>query len=611
MDTQLNKKENIQLILSTLPEKPGVYQYFDKDGKIIYVGKAKNLKKRVSSYFTKKHDSSKVTVLVKQIVNLKYIVVDTEEDALLLENNLIKEHQPRYNILLKDDKTYPWLCITKEPFPRVFKTRKIFKNGAKYFGPFSSITTLHVLLSLIGEIYPLRTCKLNLSAENINAGKFKVCLQYHIHKCKGPCENLQTEPDYLQMITEVEEIANGNINSILHYLEQQMHSLAAELKFEEAQSIKEKYEALERYKSKSIVTTATQDDYDVFAYDDDDKSAYINILRISKGAIVQGYTIEYTKRLDEPKEEILAMAIVELRTKLNSKTKQLLVPFLPDLELNNVTFSIPSRGDKRKLLDLSMQNVREYKLDKLKQAEKLNPDHRMVRILSTLQKDLKMGNLPMHIECFDNSNIQGTHPVAACVVFKKAKPSKRDYRHFNIKTVEGPNDFASMEEVVYRRYRRMLDEETPLPQLIVVDGGKGQLGMAMNALHQLGIGAKVTVIGIAKRLEEIYFPEDPIPLYLDKNSESLKLIQQLRDEAHRFGITHHRNQRSKAQVTSELDSITGIGEKSKKDLLTHFKSVKRLRLASNDEIAEIVGNERASIIYAHFHSDLSPRESNI
>jgi excinuclease ABC subunit C len=605
MDERLNIKENLQLILSTLPEKPGVYQYFDKEGKIIYVGKAKNLKKRVSSYFTKKHDSTKVAVLVKQIINLKYIVVDTEEDALLLENNLIKEHQPRYNILLKDDKTYPWLCITKEPFPRVFKTRKIFKNGARYFGPFSSLSTLHVLLSFIGEIYPLRTCKLNLSDENIKSGKFKVCLQYHIHKCKGPCEGLQSEEEYLQMISEVAEIANGNVNAISTYLQNQMSALAAELKFEEAQIIKEKYAAIENYKSKSIVITTTLDDYDVFAYDEDDKSAYINILRISKGSIIQGYTIEYTKRLDEPKEEILAMAIVELRTKLKSKTKQLLVPFLPDLELVNVTFSIPSRGDKKKLLDLSMQNLREYKLEKLKQAEKLNPDHRMMRILNTLQKDLKMSNLPMHIECFDNSNIQGTNPVAACVVFKKAKPAKKDYRHFNIKTVEGPNDFASMEEVVYRRYRRMLDEGTPLPQLVVIDGGKGQLGMAMSALRQLDISARITVIGIAKRLEEIYFPEDPIPLYLDKNSESLKLIQQLRDEAHRFGITHHRNRRSKAQVSSELDSIAGIGEKSKKELLTHFKSVKRLRLASNDEIAEIVGSKRASIIYMHFHPDLS------
>ena len=501
MNERANKKNTLQLILSTLPEKPGVYQYFDKDGKIIYVGKAKNLKKRVSSYFTKKHDSPKVTVLVKQIANLKYIVVNTEEDALLLENNLIKEHQPRYNIMLKDDKSYPWLCITNEPFPRVYKTRKIYKNGSKYFGPFSSVPTLHLLLSLIGEIYPLRTCKLNLSAENIRAGKFKVCLQYHIHKCKGPCEGRQTKEEYEQMILEVQEIANGNVNTISNYLELQMRTLASELKFEEAQIIKEKYEALERYKSKSIVTTLTQDDYDVFAYDEDDKSAYINILRISKGCIIQGYTIEYTKRLDEPKEEILAMAVIELRAKLKSESKQLLVPFLPDLELNNVFFSIPSRGDKKKLLDLSMQNVREYKLEKLKQAEKLNPDHRVMRILNTLQKDLKMNNSPVHIECFDNSNIQGTNPVAACVVFKKAKPAKKDYRHFNIKTVEGPNDFASMEEVVYRRYRRMLDEETPLPQLIVIDGGKGQLGMAMSALRQLGISAKITVIGIAKRLE--------------------------------------------------------------------------------------------------------------
>lgn len=599
-----NKKE-LHLLLSTLPERPGVYQYFDKEGKIIYVGKAKNLKKRVSSYFTKNHDNTKVAVLVKQIVNLKYIVVDSEEDALLLENNLIKEHQPRYNILLKDDKSYPWLCITNEPFPRVFKTRRIYKDGSKYFGPFSSVSTLYILLSLIGEIYPLRTCKLKLTQENIAANKFKVCLQYHIHKCKGPCENLQSENEYMEMIREVQEIANGNIVTITHYLEQQMRQLASELRFEEAQQIKEKYDALERYKSKSIVTTLTHEQYDVFAFDEDDKSAYINILRISKGSIIQGYTIEYTKKLDEPKEEILAMGIVELRDRLKSKTKQLLVPFQPDLEINNVIFNIPSRGDKKKLLDLSQQNVREYKLEKLKQSEKINPDQRIIRILSALQKDLNMNSLPMHIECFDNSNIQGSNPVAACVVFKKAKPAKKDYRHFNIKTVEGPNDFASMEEVVYRRYRRIVDEGSPLPQLIVIDGGKGQLGMAMSALRQVDLEGKITVIGIAKRLEEIYFPEDPIPLYLDKNSESLKLIQQLRDEAHRFGITHHRNQRSKSQVTSELDSIPGIGEKSKKELLNHFKSVRRLKLASEVDIQEIVGNKRASIIYSHFHPDLT------
>lgn len=599
-----NKKE-LHLLLSTLPERPGVYQYFDKGGKIIYVGKAKNLKKRVSSYFTKNHDNTKVAVLVKQIVNLKYIVVDSEEDALLLENNLIKEHQPRYNILLKDDKSYPWLCITNEPFPRVFKTRRIYKDGSKYFGPFSSVSTLYILLSLIGEIYPLRTCKLKLTQENIAANKFKVCLQYHIHKCKGPCENLQSENEYMEMIREVQEIANGNIVTITHYLEQQMRQLASELRFEEAQQIKEKYDALERYKSKSIVTTLTHEQYDVFAFDEDDKSAYINILRISKGSIIQGYTIEYTKKLDEPKEEILAMGIVELRDRLKSKTKQLLVPFQPDLEINNVIFNIPSRGDKKKLLDLSQQNVREYKLEKLKQSEKINPDQRIIRILSALQKDLNMNSLPMHIECFDNSNIQGSNPVAACVVFKKAKPAKKDYRHFNIKTVEGPNDFASMEEVVYRRYRRIVDEGSPLPQLIVIDGGKGQLGMAMSALRQVDLEGKITVIGIAKRLEEIYFPEDPIPLYLDKNSESLKLIQQLRDEAHRFGITHHRNQRSKSQVTSELDSIPGIGEKSKKELLNHFKSVRRLKLASEVDIQEIVGNKRASIIYSHFHPDLT------
>jgi len=594
------------IILSTLPEKPGVYQYFDKEGEIIYVGKAKNLKKRISSYFNKTHDSPKVSVMVRQIAALKYIIVDTEEDALLLENNLIKEHQPRYNMMLKDDKSYPWLCITNEPFPRVFKTRRIYQDGSKYYGPFSSVYTLRILLDIISELYPLRTCRLKLTKENRNAHKFKVCLQYHIHKCRGVCENLQTEEDYNQMIEEVEEIAKGNVLSLSKYLEKKMQQLASELRFEEAQAIKEKYEALEHYKSKSIVTTLTENDYDVFGYDEDDKSAYINILRISNGCIVQGYTIEYAKKLDEPKEEILAMAIVELRSKLKSKTRHILAPFQPDLELNDISISIPERGDRKKLVDLSTQNVKEYKLEKMKQAEKLNPDHRMMRILTTLQKDLKMHELPMHIECFDNSNIQGTNPVASCAVFKKAKPSKKDYRHFNIKTVEGPNDYASMEEVVFRRYHRLIEEGSPLPHLIIIDGGKGQLGMAMNALHQLGLEQNISVIGIAKRLEEIYFPNDPIPLYLDKNSESLKLIQQLRDEAHRFGITHHRNKRSKSQTGSELDAIPSIGEKSKKALLTHFKSVKRLGSASLEEITKIIGNSKASIIYTHFHPALTP-----
>jgi excinuclease ABC subunit C len=593
------------LIIPTLPEEPGVYQYFNAEDEIIYVGKAKNLRKRVSSYFTKQHENRKIVALVKQIADLKYIVVDSEEDALLLENNLIKQYHPRYNILLKDDKTYPWLCITNEPFPRIFKTRKIINDGSKYYGPFSSVSTLTILLNTLREIYPIRTCKLRLTEENITKKSFKVCLQYHIHKCLGPCVGFQKEAGYNQMIAEIEQIVKGNTVAVSKYMEQEMRRLADQLQFEEAHKIKEKYEVLERYKAKSIVTTITDHEFDVFSYEEDGDSALVNVLHITNGAIVQGLTVTYTKKLDEPKEEVLALAIVELRERLKSEAKEIIVQFAPDLHQSKLTITIPKKGDKKKLLELSLQNTHAYKVERLKQKERLNPDQRVTRILSTLQKDLNMKDLPMHIECFDNSNIQGTNPVASCVVFKKARPSKKDYRHFTIKTVEGPNDYASMEEVVSRRYSRLSEEEAPLPQLIVIDGGKGQLKMAIRALETLHLENKITVIGIAKRLEEIYFPEDPIPLYLDKNSESLKLIQQIRDEAHRFGITHHRLKRSKTQVTSELDAIPGIGEKSKQALLSHFKSVKRLKSATKEEISEIIGSNRASTIYAYFHASLS------
>ncbi len=601
------KKDLFQpnLIIPTLPEEPGVYQYFNTEDEIIYVGKAKNLRKRVSSYFTKQHENRKITALVKQIADLKYIVVDTEENALLLENNLIKQYHPRYNILLKDDKTYPWLCITNESFPRIFKTRKIINDGSKYFGPFSSVSTLTILLNTLREIYPIRTCKLRLTEEIISKKTFKVCLQYHIHKCLGPCVGLQKKADYNQMIAEIEQIIKGNTVAVSKYMEQEMRRLADQLQFEEAHKIKEKYEVLERYKAKSIVTTITDHEFDVFSYEEDGDSALVNVLHITNGAIVQGLTVTYTKKLDEPKEEILALAIVELRERLKSDAKEIIVQFAPDLHQANLTITIPQKGDKKKLLELSLQNTHAYKVERLKQMERLNPDQRVTRILSTLQKDLNMKELPMHIECFDNSNIQGTNPVAACVVFKKARPSKKDYRHFTIKTVEGPNDYASMEEVVSRRYLRLSEEASPLPQLIVIDGGKGQLKMAITALETLHLENKITVIGIAKRLEEIYFPDDPIPLYLDKNSESLKLIQQIRDEAHRFGITHHRLKRSKTQVTSELDAIPGIGEKSKQALLSHFKSVKRLKSATKEEISEIIGSSRASTIYDYFHASLS------
>lgn len=592
-------------IIPTLPEEPGIYQYFNDEDEIIYVGKAKNLKKRVSSYFTKHHENRKVAALVKQIADLRYIVVASEEDALLLENNLIKQYHPRYNILLKDDKTYPWLCITNEPFPRIFKTRNLINDGSKYFGPFSSVSTLTMLLNTLREIYPIRTCKLHLTEENISKNRFNVCLQYHIHKCMAPCVGYQKEAEYDKMIAEIEQITKGNTLAVSKYMEQEMQRLAGLLQFEEANKIKEKHEALERYKSKSIVTTITDHEFDVFSYEEDEDAALVNVLHITNGAITQGLTVTYTKKLDEPREEILALAIVELRERLKSVAKEIIVQFAPDLHESKLLVTIPQKGDKKKLLELSLQNTHAYKLEKLKQKERLNPDQRVTRILSTLQKNLNMKELPMHIECFDNSNIQGTNPVAACVVFKKARPSKKEYRHFLIKTVEGPNDYASMEEVVYRRYLRLSEESAPLPQLIIIDGGKGQLKMAISALAKIHLENKITVIGIAKRLEEIYFPEDPIPLYLDKDSESLKLIQQIRDEAHRFGITHHRLKRSKSQVSSELDAIQGIGDKSKQALLSHFKSVKRIKSASKEEISEIVGNNRASTIYAQFHPDLS------
>jgi len=601
-----NKKAPFEykVVIPTLPEKPGVYQYFNTEDEIIYVGKAKNLKKRVSSYFTKQHENKKVAALVKQIADLKYIVVDSEEDALLLENNLIKQYNPRYNILLKDDKTYPWLCITNEPFPRIFKTRKIINDGSKYFGPFSSVNTLSVLLNTLREIYPIRTCKLRLTEENISRKTFKVCLQYHIHKCLGPCVGYQKEDEYSQMINEIEQIVKGNTGTVIKYMEHEMKELSDQLQFEAAQKIKVKYEVLENYKAKSIVTTITDHEFDVFSFEEDETTALVNVLHITNGAIVQGVTVTYTKKLDEPKEEILALAIIELRERLKSDAKEIIVQFQPDLHQSDLTITIPQKGDKKKLLELSLQNTHAYKLEKLKQTERLNPEQRVTRILSTLQKDLNMKELPIHIECFDNSNIQGTNPVAACVVFKKARPSKQEYRHFVIKTVEGPNDYASMEEVVYRRYHRLSEEASPLPQLIIIDGGKGQLKMALTAMEKLHLENKITIIGIAKRLEEIYFTNDPIPLYLDKNSESLKLIQQIRDEAHRFGITHHRLKRSKTQVTSELDTIPGIGEKSKQALITHFRSVKRLKSATKEEISEIIGNNKASIIYTYFHPNL-------
>jgi excinuclease ABC subunit C len=596
--------DHIKSIVSSLPEKPGVYQYFNSEGTIIYVGKAKNLKKRVSSYFNKEHDSPKTRVLVKQISTLKYIVVDTEEDALLLENNLIKKYLPRYNAMLKDDKTYPSICIKKERFPRIFKTRNLVKDGSEYYGPYSSVYIANTFLEIIREIYQIRTCNFPLTKENIHANKFKVCLQYHIKNCKGPCENLQAEDDYMQMIQEVRELIKGNVQNISDYLMQEMKKLAAEYRFEDAQRIKEKYELIEKFKLKSVVVSQSLSDIDVFSYAEDENAAYINILRIVKGAIVQGFTIEYKKKLDEPREDLLSMAIIELRQRLSSTSKEILVPFKLDLELSSAKISVPQRGDKLKLLELSLQNVRQYKLDKLKQQEKLNPDQRMIRILFGLQKTLQLTELPLHIECFDNSNICGTDAVAACVVFKKAKPVKKKYRKYTIKTVVGPDDYESLREVVRRRYSRLLDEDSPLPNLIIADGALGH----MEAIRQViedELGLEIPIAGLAKdsrhKTNELLFGFPPKIIGMKATDELYKFLASIQEEVHRFAITFHRDKRSKSQITSELDEVKGIGSTSKKDLLTHFRSVKRIKMASLEDITKIVGKARASVIYSHFN----------
>ncbi len=587
--------QHIKDILALLPDSPGVYQYFDKEGTIIYVGKAKNLKRRVSSYFNKQHDDApKTRVLVRNIADLKYIVVGTEEDALHLENSLIKKYRPRYNVLLKDDKTYPWICVTKEEYPRVFLTRRVERgSGAKYYGPYAHVHIAKTMIELIHDLYPLRTCRLSLTPDALAGGRHKVCLQYHIKRCKGCCEGRISPQEYASYIEAVKHILNGNTGRLCDMLKTEMFDLAAQMRYEEAQVIKEKYDLVERYRAKSVVVSSVISHVDVFSYDEDDNAAFVNFMHVMGGSIVQSVTIEYRKKLDETAAEILALGIAELRARFQSTSREVIVPFEPEVTFEQLHITIPERGDKRKLLDISMQNVRQYKVDRLKQAEKLNPEQRAVRILSRLQKDLYMNELPIHIECFDNSNIQGTNAVAACVVFKMAKPSKKDYRHFNIKSVTGPDDYASMREIVYRRYHHLLEEGASLPQLIVVDGGKGQLSAAISSLEALGLRGKIAIIGIAERLEEIYFPEDSTPLYLDKNSESLRLIQHLRDEAHRFGITHHRNKRSKQQVVSALDGIKGIGRQTSDALLRHFKSVKRIREASLEELAALIGPAKA------------------
>lgn len=588
-------------IIRNIPQKPGCYQYYDDKGVIIYVGKAKNLKKRVSSYFTKNHeDSPKTRILVSKIKDIKYIIVESEEDTLLLENSLIKEFQPRYNVMLKDDKSYPSIVIRNEYFPRIEITRKILKDGSKYFGPYSNVLSVKTLLELIHKLYPIRTCSLNLTPEKIAEGKYKVCLEYHIKRCKGPCVGLQNSEEYIKNVNAIQEILKGNTNLVSESIYSEMQALAEKQEFEEANKLKEKFILIENFKNKSTVVSSIKYNIDVFSYDEDADAGYINYLNVYNGAVIQAYTFEYRKRIEEEKEELLALGIIEVRKRFGSTAKEIVVPFLPDLKLDGVEINIPQRGDKKKLLFLSTQNVRQYKLDKLKRAESLNPEQRGTRILKEMQKDLNLKDLPSHIECFDNSNIQGTNPVSACVVFKMGKPSKKDYRHFNVKTVIGPDDFSTMREVVYRRYHRLIEEGSSLPQLIVIDGGKGQLSAACESLKELGIYGKVAIVGIAKRLEEIYYPEDSIPLYLDKNSESLKIIQHLRDEAHRFGITFHRNQRSKGQVKSELDNIKGIGEETKRLLLKEFKSVKRIKSASNEEIEKVVGKHKATLIERYF-----------
>ena len=589
---------SVTLQISTLPDAPGVYQYYDKEDKLLYVGKAINLKKRVNSYFTKQHDNARTRLLVKKIKNIRHIVVATETDALLLENNLIKKYQPKYNVMLKDDKTYPWICIKNERFPRVFSTRRFIKDGSEYFGPYTSMKTVHTLLDLIKGLYPLRTCNYDLAEEKIQAGKYKVCLEYHLGNCAGPCEGYHSEADYLENIEAIRNIVKGNFKESLTRFKNQMKELAANLYYEDAR-IKEKIDILENYQSKSTVVNSKINNVDVFSIISDESYGYVNFLQLSFGAIIRSHTLEIKKKLDESDEELLQLAVIELRQRFNSQSKEIYVPFIITAE-EGVKVHIPKAGDKKHILELSIRNAKYYRMERFKQAKIVDPDRHEKRIMAQMKKDLRLSEEPRHIECFDNSNIQGTNPVAACVVFKNGKPSKKDYRKFNIKTVKGPDDFASMEEVVYRRYKRLLDEKQPLPQLIIIDGGKGQLSSSLKSLDALGLRGKIAIIGIAKRLEELFYPDDPIPLYLDKKSETLKIIQQLRNEAHRFGITFHRQKRSKEALNTQLESISGIGEKTVVELLSHFKSTKRITEASFDELAKVIGANRAKKIITHF-----------
>lgn len=586
-----------------IPQTPGIYKYYNEADELIYIGKAKNLKKRVSSYFNKNHDNGKTAVMVSKIRRIEFSLVDTEMDALLLENSLIKQFKPRYNINLKDDKTYPFIRITQDRFPKVFTTRTVVKDGSEYFGPYANGRMMHAILDMVRRLYPLRNCNLNLSAANIAAQKFKVCLEYHIGNCKGPCAGLQSEEDYLASLEEVRKILKGNLSEVLNNLRNGMYAAAEALRFEEAEDYKRRIEVLENYQSKSTVVSQTIHDVDVFSFASEGKYTFVNYMKVANGMIIQTQTVEIKQNLDESKEEILAQAIAEIRARYHSSSKEILVPFLPDINDDKIRFVIPKIGDKKKLLHLSEKNARYSMREKLEQYEKLNPDVKVERLMNQIKNDLRLTELPIHMECFDNSNFQGAYPVSACVVFKYGKPSKKDYRHFNVQTVEGPNDFATMKEAITRRYSRVLEEGETLPQLIVVDGGKGQLSASVEALKEMGLYGKMAIIGIAKRLEEIYYPEDPYPLLIDKKSETLKVIQQMRDEAHRFGITHHRKRRDKGTLKTELTDIKGIGSETARLLLTHFRSIQKIKEASMESLTELLGKSKAKAIYNYFHSE--------
>ena len=604
----MDSKLHIQSILSALPQKPGVYQYFDVDGNIIYIGKAKILKNRVSSYFTGQHQGTKTAVLVRKIVDIKYIVVESEMDALLLENSLIKKHKPRYNILLKDDKTYPSIVIKKEPFPRIFATRQVIKDGSEYHGPYASVKVMHAVLDLVRRLYPIRSCSLALTKQNIDAGKFKVCLEYHLGNCMGPCEGKQSLANYEESVENIRKIIKGNYGEAIRELRTLMSHSAAEYRFEEAQLLKEKIETLESFQARSTIVNPSIHNVDVFTIASDANSGFVNFIKIMNGVIVQGYTAEIKKKMDESDRELLEFVIIDIRERLQSNAKEICVQIPLELEIPGVEISLPLRGDKKKLVELSQRNSNGYMLDVHKQQEIVDPERHVNRIMETLKADLHLKELPVHIECFDNSNIQGTNPVSACVVFKNAKPSKGDYRKFNVKTVEGPNDFDTMKEAVYRRYHRLVTEGESLPQLIIIDGGKGQLGAALESLEKAGLRGKIAIIGIAKRLEEIYFPGDSLPIYLDKRSESLKLIQQLRDEAHRFGLSHHRDRRSKDALRSEITEIPGVGFRTTQQLIFHFKTVKKVKEASLEQLGEVVNKKMAKLVFEYFRAADKPSD---